>query len=141
MAGEGTKGCFSPPNRPERAGRSTGGLQPIQMVDQLTEPTGAPSVEIEDQPWEVPQRWFIKLFVEWATQFELPVGQEVAEPFPGLFELFAGDRRLQPHHQLSPNEPNGVIPAIEHEDMAHGRIGRIHDREETQVLFIDQLSV
>ena len=39
------------------------GLQRIQVMDQLLEPAGASTVEIEDQPRQVLQGRFVKLFL------------------------------------------------------------------------------
>jgi hypothetical protein len=68
-----------------------GGSESVEVVDQLAESTGAAPVETEHEPRQIPEGRLIELFFQGAAQLKVSLGQEIAEPFLNLVELFGGD--------------------------------------------------
>lgn len=79
-------------------------LQVVEMVDELAEPPGAASIEVEDEPGELTYGRFIKLFLQRTTLVESAVGKEIRKAIPNLFELFLRDGLFESHCQLPPHK-------------------------------------
>lgn len=105
------------------------GSEPVEVVDQLAKSTGAAPVETEQESRQIPEGRLIELFFQRTAQLKRSLDQEIVELFLNLVELFGGDGVLQSHGQLPADEPNGVIAAIEPENMVDSRFGRVCDRE------------